>query len=76
VATPNYGTLGWRLVENTYHRWFVRDFDAEENHVTHYQPSNLREHLSAALQVESIGTVCASMILCAVARKAAVPAAV
>ncbi len=77
VATPNYGTVGWRLVENTYHRWFARDFDAEENHVTHYDPETLREHLaSAALSVESVDTVCATMILTAEARKAAVPAAV
>ena len=64
VATPNYGTFGWRLIENTYHRWFVDDFDAESNHVTHYDPDLLREHLKGLGSVR-VGTVCLGMILVA-----------
>ena len=71
VATPNYGTFGWRLIENTYHKWFVGEFDAESNHVTHYDPPTLREHLSGPLRLEHIGTVCMGMILVAASKKAA-----
>ncbi len=71
VSTPNYDTLGWRLVENTYHRWFVGGFDAETNHVTHYDPAQLRSHLAAALDVELVDTVCLGMILVASARSRA-----
>jgi 2-polyprenyl-3-methyl-5-hydroxy-6-metoxy-1,4-benzoquinol methylase len=70
VATPNYATLGWRLVEGTYHRWFVQEFDAESNHVTRYDPPMLRDHLSGSLSVERVRTVCLRMILVASGRKA------
>ena len=73
VATPNFGGVGWPLVERTYHRWFVRDFDAEENHVTHYRHENLRADLSTDLAVESVATVCAGLILVGTARKLEVP---
>ena len=71
VATPNYQSLGWRLVENTYHRWFVSDFDAESNHVTHYDPSSLNDDLSGAVSVDYMGTVCMGMILVASGSKSA-----
>ena len=70
VSTPNYGTFAWPLVESTYHRWFVGEFDAESNHVTHYDPVVLGAHMSAGLRVEHIDTVCLGMILVASARKA------
>lgn len=73
VATPNYGGVGWPLVEATYHRayhrWFAGDFDAAENHVTRYRPEILRAQLASALVVESVATVCARLILVGVARK-------
>ena len=70
VATPNYGAPGWPLVEKTYHRWFAREFDAEECHVTRFRSATLRQLLAPALRVEHIGTVCAALILVATARKA------
>jgi len=69
VATPNYGGFGWPLVEATYHRWCVGEFDAEENHVTRYRSASLREHLGASLVVEQVRTICASLILVGAARK-------
>ena len=69
VATPNYGTFGWPLVEATYHRWFVGEFDAEENHVTRYRPASLREQLGASLVVEDVRAICASLILVGAARR-------
>lgn len=68
VATPNYGNVLWPIVENTYHRWFVREFDAEENHVTKYDTGMLHEHLSRFEAVEA-GTVCLTTILVGNARK-------
>jgi SAM-dependent methyltransferase len=68
VATPNYGNFAWPLIENTYHRWFVTDFDAEENHVTHYTPDLLRRHLDGFTDI-AVGTVCLRTILVATARK-------
>lgn len=68
VATPNYGNFAWPLIENTYHRWFVSDFDSEENHVTHYTADLLRRHLADFVDVE-VGTVCVRTILVATACK-------
>ncbi len=68
LATPNYGNFLWPLVENTWHRFFVREFDAEENHVTPYDTASLREHLSW-FEIEDIGTVCLGSILVATARR-------
>ena len=70
VATPNYGGRGWPFVEATYHRWFARDFDAQENHVVHYRPETLRTHLASALVVERVDAICANLILVGTARKA------
>ena len=69
VATPNYGGMGWPLVEATYHRWFSGDFNAEDNHVMRYRAETLRTHVSSSLVVERVETICANLILVGVARK-------
>jgi len=69
VATPNYGGFGWPFVEATYHRWFAKEFDAEEAHVTPYRKETLAADLASALTVEHAGTICAGLILVAAARK-------
>jgi SAM-dependent methyltransferase len=69
VSTPNYGGFGWPAIERVYHRWFVGDFDAAEFHVTHYAAASLQTELARALEVESVGTVLARLILVAAARK-------
>jgi len=71
VATPNYAGWGWPMVEATYHRVFAGDFDAEENHVTHYTPELMRTHLGRDLDVECVDTICANLILVGSARRPA-----
>lgn len=69
VATPNYGGKTWPMVEATWHRWFSGEFKVEENHVVRFNRATLRALLSASLMVERVETVCANLILVAVARK-------
>ena len=64
VATPNYGTFVWPLVEATWHRWFAKGFDVEAAHVTPYNTGLLTDHLTAVGEVE-VGTICLTSILVA-----------